>query len=132
MKLPRSVARFNRHVTNRVTGPFADLLPGFGIVIHRGRHSGHTYHTPVNVFHDGDDYIFALTYGAKTDWVRNVLAAGECELLTRGRHVRLTNPRLFTDSSRLWAPQPLRFLLGGIEQFMRLTTVPASGAAREG
>jgi deazaflavin-dependent oxidoreductase (nitroreductase family) len=138
MVLPMWLARFNRRATNRLTRRFADRLPGFGIVVHQGRRSGRAYHTPVNVFRDGDDYVIALTYGAETDWVRNVLAAGGCELLTRGQRVTLTNPRLFTDASRRWAPQPVRFflgyLLGGIDQNMRLTRVPtprptgASGA----
>ena len=77
--LSQRVARFNRRVTNRITRPFADRLPRFGIVIHIGRTSGRTYRTPVNVFRDGNDYIIALTYGAETDWVCSVQAAGGCQ-----------------------------------------------------
>ncbi len=126
MVLPPWLARFNRQVTNRLTRRFAGKLPGFAIVIHRGRRSGRTYRTPVNAFRDGDDYVIALTYGPQADWVRNVLAAGGCELVTRGQHVSLTNPRLFTDTSRQWAPQPVRFFLGGIAQYLRLTRVPTA------
>jgi hypothetical protein len=51
---------------------------------------------PVNVFPAEDGYIFALTYGTTgTDWVRNVLAAGSCELRTRGRTIQPVSPRLF-------------------------------------
>jgi hypothetical protein len=50
MVLGRRIAIFNRHVTNRVLGPVAPWLPGFGIVVHTGRKSGRTYRTPVNVF----------------------------------------------------------------------------------
>jgi deazaflavin-dependent oxidoreductase (nitroreductase family) len=124
MVLPPWLARFNRRVTNRLTRRFADRLPGFAILIHRGRRSGQTYCTPVNAFRDGDDYIIALTYGPGTDWVRNVLAAGGCEMVTRSRRISLTNPRIVTESSRRWAPQPVRFFLGGIAQYMRLTRVP--------
>jgi hypothetical protein len=42
------------------------------------------------VFPAQDGYVFALTYGPDTDWVKNVLAAGGCELRTRGRAIRLT------------------------------------------
>jgi hypothetical protein len=35
MLLPDAVARFNRFVTNRVTGPFAGRLPWFAVVGHR-------------------------------------------------------------------------------------------------
>ena len=45
--------------------------------------------------------IFALTYGPDGDWVKNVLAAGGCELDTRGRTVRLVSPRLDHDENRL-------------------------------
>lgn len=126
MALSQRLARFNRHVTNRVTRRFADRLPGFAIVIHTGRRSGKTYRTPVNAFHDGNGYIIALTYGADTDWVRNVEAAGACEIVTRGRHISLTQPRLVNDPKRRWAPLPVRLILGlvGASQYMRLTCMP--------
>jgi hypothetical protein len=50
MPLPRSVARFNRRVTNQITGPLAPYAPGFGVIIHTGRKSGRQNRTPVNVF----------------------------------------------------------------------------------
>jgi deazaflavin-dependent oxidoreductase (nitroreductase family) len=127
--IPMSVARFNRHVTNRITRTFADRLPGFAILHHVGRTSGRAYSIPINVFRDGNDYILALTYGADTDWVKNVLAAGGCEIVTRGQRIQLTNPRITTDTERRWAPplvRPLlRLVLGsvGATQVMRLTQV---------
>ncbi|HEU5440648.1 MAG TPA: nitroreductase family deazaflavin-dependent oxidoreductase [Ktedonobacterales bacterium] len=129
MPLPQTVARFNRRVTNRITGQFADQLPGFGIVIHKGRRSGRMYHTPLNVFRAGNDYIIALTYGAETDWVRNVLAADGCEIVTRGRRIRLAHPRLITDPPMPWAPLPVRLILRatGVTEYMRLTRVAAEG-----
>ena len=122
MPLPASVARFNRQVTNRVTRRFADRLPGFGIVIHTGRTSGKTYRTPINVFRDGREYVIALTYGAGTDWVHNVQAAGGCDVVTRGRQIHLVNPRIVTDTARRWAPLPVRLILRlvGVPQDMRL------------
>jgi deazaflavin-dependent oxidoreductase (nitroreductase family) len=75
-------------------------MPGLGVVVHHGRRSGRVYQTPVNVFAAKDGYVFALTYGPDTDWVKNVLAAGGCELRTRGHVVRLTSPRLFHDEAR--------------------------------
>jgi deazaflavin-dependent oxidoreductase (nitroreductase family) len=91
--VPRRVARFNRVVTNRVTGLFAGTVPGFGVVLHRGRRSGRPYRTPVIVYSgDGGDggYVIALIYGPGADWVRNVLAAGGCEMRLRGRRIGLT------------------------------------------
>lgn len=107
-RLGPRVAHFNRHVTNRLTGPLAPRLPGFGVVVHRGRKSGREYRTPVNVFRSGDGFVIALTYGAEADWVRNVLAAGGCVLITRGRHHTLTAPRVRHDESRELVPAPVR------------------------
>jgi deazaflavin-dependent oxidoreductase (nitroreductase family) len=115
MPIPKAVASFNKRVTNRITGPFAEHLPGFAVVRHVGRSSGNEYGTPVNVFHDGDEYVFALTYGADVDWVKNVEAARGCEIETRGRTVRLVEPRRFTDPDRRRVPAPVRAILGVID-----------------
>jgi deazaflavin-dependent oxidoreductase (nitroreductase family) len=119
------MARFNKRFTNRLTSKIAGYLPGFAIVNHIGRKSGRAYRTPVNAFRTEGGYIIALTYGAQSDWVKNVLAAGSCELLTRGRRVRLTNPRIETDKTKSWAPLPVRFILDRIDapQYMRLSAV---------
>lgn len=100
MPIPYTVARLNRVGLNRVTRHVAPWVPGFGVVVHRGRRSGREYRTPVNVFAHEDRYVFALTYGPGTDWVKNVLAAGGCELLTRGHRVRLIAPRVYRDDDR--------------------------------
>jgi deazaflavin-dependent oxidoreductase (nitroreductase family) len=118
----RRLARFNRRVTNHITGPFATQLPGFAVVRHTGRRSGRTYRTPVNAFRSADGYVIALTYGAEAQWVRNVLAAGGCELETRGRRIALTAPELFHDEARRAVPPPVRAALRllGVADFMRL------------
>jgi deazaflavin-dependent oxidoreductase (nitroreductase family) len=116
-RLGRRVARFNRRVTNRVTAPFARRLPGFGIVVHRGRRSGREHRTPVNVFRHGEGWVIALTYGTDAQWVRNVLAAGGCTLVVAGREHRLTEPRVVHDERAAPMPAPVRPLL----RFMRVT-----------
>ncbi|OWY79448.1 nitroreductase family deazaflavin-dependent oxidoreductase [Rhodococcus sp. BUPNP1] len=114
MPLPRTMARFNKIVTNRVTTPFAQLLPGTAVVEHRGRRSGRVFRTPVLLFGVGDDLRIALTYGADTDWVRNVCAAGEAVVHTRGRAIPVRDPRLGTDRQASWAPLPVRVALQAI------------------
>jgi deazaflavin-dependent oxidoreductase (nitroreductase family) len=123
MPLPRSIARVNRRVTNRLLGGLATRLPGFGIVVHTGRRSRRQYRTPVNVFWQGDRYIIALTYGPNADWVRNVLADSGCALETRGQTLRLSRPRLFHDESRHAVPAPVRLILGivNVYDFLELT-----------
>ena len=122
MPLSRRVARFNRVATNRITGLFAGRLPGFGILIHRGRRSGKEYRTPICIFRTGDGYRIALTYGPDTDWTRNVRAANGCTVIVRGRTVALRSPQLFTDPRNSWAPRPVRLILGrvGVTQSLLL------------
>ena len=112
MPIPRAVARFNRSVFNKLSLHVTPVLPGFGVVTHRGRRSGRVYRTPVNVFVKPDRVVLALTYGAASDWVRNVLAAGGCDLRTRGRDLHLTNPRLVHDESRAEIRPVERVILG--------------------
>jgi deazaflavin-dependent oxidoreductase (nitroreductase family) len=123
MPLPRSIARVNRRLTNRLLGGLARYLPGFGIIVHRGRRSGRMYRTPVNIFRRGDRYIIALTYGSNADWVRNVQADGGCAIETRGRTLYLSRPRLFHDESRRPVPAPVRLVLGlvNVNDFLELT-----------
>ena len=115
MPLPKALARFNRRVTNRVLGRFAGRIPGFAIVTHTGRRSGRTYRTPVNLFRSGDTYVIALTYGADAQWVRNVEAAGGCQIETRGARIRLVEPRIVHDRRRAPVPAPVRLPLAAID-----------------
>ena len=127
MAIPKAVARFNNHVTNHVSRPLAGRVPGFAVVTHVGRRSGRTYDTPVNMFRDGERYVFALTYGADSQWVKNVMAAGSCEVRTQGRTVRLCEPRLFTDPDRRLVPGPLRLALQilDVSDFLSMRPAPA-------
>jgi len=110
--LPRRLAELNRAFTNRILGPPAEYLPLFGVVHHRGRRSGTAYTTPVNVFVDGDRFVIALTYGADTDWLRNITAAGGCWLGHRGRLIRVSGPkRMATDAGMAAVPAPVRVIL---------------------
>ena len=120
-------------VVNPLTRLFAGHVPMFGIVRHRGRRTGRMFRAPVNVFRDGDDYVVALTYSSRVDWVRNVQAAGGCELETGGRVVQLTDPELFVDRTRRLMPFPVRMFLGlvNVTEFLRLRPV-VTASARHG
>jgi deazaflavin-dependent oxidoreductase (nitroreductase family) len=123
MVAPRALAKFNRHVTNRVFGTVAPHLPGFGVIVHKGRRSGRTYRTPVNMFRTDDGYLVALTYGKDSDWVRNVVAAGGCDAISRGRRIHLAAPDIVHDPERTAMPLPVRTILGlvGVTDFLRLS-----------
>ncbi|MBZ4322252.1 nitroreductase family deazaflavin-dependent oxidoreductase [Streptomyces huiliensis] len=131
----RRLARFNRAVANRVVAPVLVRLPGFGTVLHRGRKSGRPYATPVKVFRAGDAYVISLPYGPRSDWVRNVLAAGGCDLVTRGpvgrgRRVRLTEPRLYADRVQAGIPAPVRAVLKRLGCFDFVELRPAAAPRR--
>jgi len=127
MPIPHRMRQVNRAALNKVTRPVFRWLPGMGVVVHRGRRSGRQYQTPVNVFpRPGGRYVVALTYGQDTDWCKNVLAAGGCELHSGGRIIELTSPRLFHDETRREIRVVERAILGllGVNDFLELETVP--------
>ena len=127
MPIPDRMRHVNKVALNKVTRPFFRWLPGLGVVVHRGRKTGQEYRTPVNVFQRPDDrFVVALTYGQHTDWVQNVLAADGCELLTAGRQIELTAPRLFHDETRHEIRALERSVLGllHVDDFLELHVVP--------
>jgi deazaflavin-dependent oxidoreductase (nitroreductase family) len=125
----RRLARFNRVVTNRIARPLAAVLPGFAVVEHSGRRSGRAYRTPVNAFRHGDGFVIVLTYGAASDWVANVRAAGGCTLVRLGRRHALGRPELVAGApAEALFPRPLRWFLRAMhvdEALLLSATMPA-------
>ena len=119
----RWLAKINIAFTNRITSLFAGWLPGFGILTHVGRKSGKVYRTPVNVFRGSNGFIIALTYSSQSEWVKNVLAAGECELKTRGKKYQLSSPKVVRDPNRRRFPFPVRIVLKvvGADEYIELS-----------
>lgn len=133
MPAPRWVARANKISLNRFTRFIAPWAPGWGVVIHRGRKSGRVFRTPLWVFRRHNGFVIALTYGSSTDWVRNVLAAGGCELQTRRRHYQLGAPTLFRDENATDMPPFIRFMLRRVikaPEFLKLDVVRELATAR--
>jgi deazaflavin-dependent oxidoreductase (nitroreductase family) len=124
MPIPRAVARANRVGLNRLTRHIAPWLPGFGVIVHRGRTSGRIYQTPVNVFRSAGGYLVALTYGRQSEWVKNVLAAGEAELRTRGHRFHVRAPHVYHDEERQGTPALVRQILRllDVTDFLALRT----------
>nr|WP_090341833.1 nitroreductase family deazaflavin-dependent oxidoreductase [Mycolicibacterium malmesburyense]CRL71922.1 deazaflavin-dependent nitroreductase family protein [Mycolicibacterium malmesburyense] len=78
---------------NKMIRPFSKLMPGMATIKHRGRKSGKPYETIVTPFRKGNTIAIALGHG-KTDWVKNVLAAGEADVVFGSRTVHIVNPRI--------------------------------------
>ena len=93
MKFPPWLEKFQIKYINPVAVPIARVVPGITIIKHRGRSSGKAFETPVSAYRKGHTVAIMLAHG-KTNWVKNILAAGEAEIRLGGRDVHLTNPRI--------------------------------------
>jgi deazaflavin-dependent oxidoreductase (nitroreductase family) len=106
----RFLRPFVSKVVNRLAIHFAGWLPTFAILTYVGRKSGNVYRTPINVFRCGDHFVFTLNYGSDVQWLKNVMAAGECTLRTRGRDNHLVEPELIVDPELRLMPRPVRII----------------------
>ena len=106
-------------------------VPLLGLVRHRGRRSGTMYLAPVAIGSTEAVFLIPLTFGTRSDWCRNVLASGACEVTLRGVTYVAQDAEVVDDvvvrGERDAAFNPvLRFFLAaqGIHQFLRLRKRP--------
>jgi len=102
------------------------------IVRHRGRVSGAEYETPVGVVANGDAFLVALPYGSRTQWLRNVLAAGSATLVHEGNTYQVDRPELIamaTVADRFSASDRGMFRWLRVEDCLRLRNVESEEAA---
>lgn len=59
-----------------------------------GRRSGRTYETPVVAVKHDDEFLIALPYGQRTDWLQNVLAKGEATIVMKGNRYPADHPEV--------------------------------------
>jgi deazaflavin-dependent oxidoreductase (nitroreductase family) len=65
-----------------------------GVIRHVGRRTGNVYETPVGPYATDGGFVIALPYGARTEWVKNVVAARSATLVTEGATYRVDNPEI--------------------------------------
>jgi deazaflavin-dependent oxidoreductase (nitroreductase family) len=94
MHIPRFMRSVNRVFTNPLMGTFAWLVPPLAVLRHVGRKSGKQYRTPVVAFRSAAGFVVPMTYGRDVDWARNIVSAGECEIVQAGQRARVHNPRI--------------------------------------
>ncbi|HEY4383975.1 MAG TPA: nitroreductase/quinone reductase family protein [Ktedonobacteraceae bacterium] len=83
---PNRMRYVAKHVINRLTSRNAGSAKSpFAILRHVGRRSGKEFETPIIVSPLGEDFVFALTYGPKVDWYRNLQANGKGTLIWHGK-----------------------------------------------
>jgi deazaflavin-dependent oxidoreductase (nitroreductase family) len=117
----RGLARFINPVVRPIAG--ARLLPLYALLGHTGRRSGTVYETPVVALPTADGFLIPLPFGDRTQWARNLVAAGDGTLRRSGRDWRITGPEVveFSEVRDHFNPV-LRFLVSriGVRQFVRV------------
>jgi len=80
------------------------------VVRHVGRRSGRTYQTPVVVARHDDSFLIALPYGQRTDWLKNVLAAGSATIMADGHSYEVDRPEVIpmADATAYFRPREQR------------------------
>ena len=93
MLMPVWLERVQIKYLNPLLRPFSKWMPGFAVIKHRGRTSGKEFETIVTAYRKGDLLAIGLMHG-KTNWVKNVLAAGEADIRVARKDLHLVNPRV--------------------------------------
>jgi len=93
MKFPVWLENFQIRYVNPMIRPVAKHLPGVAVIRHRGRKSGAAYETVVSAYRRDKVLAILLAHG-KTNWVKNIVAAGEADIHVGGRDLHLVNPRI--------------------------------------
>lgn len=113
----------------RAFAPVADQLAGkpwfplWAEVHHVGRTSGAAYTVPVAVVPTPTAFIIGLPWGPKTNWARNVIAAGGCTVTWRGNDYECSEPVVLSKQEVLGQVDGFwQFVLArtGIRSFIRL------------
>ncbi len=90
MPYPRWLAKVNKKLFN----PGQVRKGRYPVVTHVGRTSGKAYQTPLDAFPTETGFVLVARYGLRSDWVRNIMAAGAATLRVEGRDHALDSPRL--------------------------------------
>ena len=93
MILPPWFERLQIKYINPLLKPISKRMPGMGVITHRGRTSGKAYETIVTPYRKGQVLAVGLAHG-KTNWVKNVLAAGEADIQIGKKKLHLVNARV--------------------------------------
>ena len=94
-----------------------------GILRHVGRTSGTAYETPLGIERTDDGFVIAIVYGKRTQWVKNVLAAGSAEVVVDGETYPVERPEVvpWSKVSGYFKPSDQRMTgLLGVTEALRL------------
>lgn len=105
----------------------ADIENGKGpysLICHTGRKSGQAYRTPVDATYLGDFVIITLPYGLRSDWLKNTLASGGCEIIHKHQTFAASNPEILPEAEAKKLMPPGK-KVAQIKDFLRLEIIPA-------
>jgi len=92
-----------------VGGPITRALSGrrwfplYGVIHHVGRRTGRAYATPVVVRSGPGGVYVPLPFGERTDWYRNVVAAGRVRVTWKGHEIWLSDAAIVDRTSAGYA-----------------------------
>jgi deazaflavin-dependent oxidoreductase (nitroreductase family) len=77
------------------------------VVRHIGRRTGRTYETPVVAVGHEENFLIALPYGQRTDWMKNVLASGRGTIVSDGKTYEVDRPQIIpmTEATAYFGPK---------------------------
>jgi hypothetical protein len=117
---------FTRTVMNPVQMKSAGTPGAYASVIRCcGRKTGRVYETPVVPFPTDDGFVIALPYGARVNWLKNVLASGSATIVHQGRTYAVDQPEVvLTRTVEAFFPASERTnnRLLGIGEYLRVRT----------
>jgi deazaflavin-dependent oxidoreductase (nitroreductase family) len=136
---PSRAVRMTIKPMSRVLNPLVRKLAGkkhmamAAQMHHIGRRSGRSFMTPVGAKLSGVYFLVPLTFGNRSDWCRNVRAAGGATIRSKGHDYQVIEPELLdtkaarTEIRSTFNLSDRAFLrLMGIKQVMRLRLAPNS------
>src|SRR5512137_2166278 len=90
--LPNIVRHFSSLFKKRMIADVESGKSEMSIISHTGRKSGTSYRTPVDAIFLDNEVLIGLVYGRKTDWLKNVLAQGGCNIFYKMQTYTATDP----------------------------------------
>lgn len=126
----RQNRRVGADVVNRIVDPWLEghgLIGGshgeLGLIEHVGRKSGTVRRTPIHPVPISDGFRIIVPIGDRSEWARNVLAAGHCRLVLGDRQLELDEPELEMPAEVPDLPAPVRVLFEWLGfRYLRLRT----------
>lgn len=87
LRIGKAMNPLNRHLAGR------RFITIWGLVSYRGRRSGKAYTLPIAIAATPDSFVIPMPF-PNAQWIKNVLAAGECEVRWDGRNWHAVEPQI--------------------------------------